>query len=92
MKKAEFVKAVAENAGSTQIDAERFINAVIAELTNALAKGESVQFIGFGSFCVNTRGTRTGRNPRTGEQITIPSYKQACFKQGNLLKQKINSK
>ena len=57
-----------------------------------LAKGESVQFIGFGSFCVNTRGTRTGRNPHTGEQITIPSYKQVCFKQGNLLKQKINSK
>lgn len=92
MNKAEFIKAVANNTGSTQSDAARFINAFIDEISIALENGKSVQFVGFGSFCVNTRAARVGRNPHTGQSISIPEYKYVCFKQGKLLKARVNDK
>lgn len=92
MNKAEFIKAVANNTGSSQSDAARFINAFIDEISIALENGESIQFVGFGSFCVNTRAARVGRNPRTGQSISIPEYKYVCFKQGKLLKTRVNDK
>ena len=90
MNKTDFIKEVAYNAASSQVDAERLIDTVIEELMKALVKGETVQFKGFGSFSVSTRSSHKGRNPRTGEAITIPETKYVCFKQGNLLKAKIN--
>lgn len=92
MNKSEFIKAIANNVGSTQSDAARFVNAFIEEITKVLENGESIQFVGFGSFCVNTRAARVGRNPRTGQSIPIPEYKYVCFKQGNILKARVNDK
>lgn len=92
MNKTEFIKAVAKNINASQPNAARFVNAFIDEICIALENGENIQFIGFGSFSVNTRAARVGRNPRTGQNITIPEYKYVCFKQGKLLKSKVNNK
>ena len=91
MNKAEFVKAVAKNVNSSQVDAERFINAVLDEISNALANGDSVQFIGFGSFSPKNRAARIGINPQTKEKITIPESKVVLFKAGTALKSKLNA-
>ena len=91
MNKAEFVKAVAKNVNSSQVDAERFINAVLDEISNALANGDSVQFIGFGSFSTKNRAARIGINPQTKEKITIPKSKVVLFKAGTPLKSKLNA-
>ncbi len=91
MNKAEFVKAVAKNVNSSQADAERFIKAVLDEISNALANGDSVQFIGFGSFSTKNRAARIGINPQTKEKITIPESKVVLFKAGAALKSKLNA-
>ena len=87
MNKADFVKAVAKNVNSSQVEAERFINAVLDEISNALANGDSVQFIGFGSFSTKNRAARIGINPQTKEKITIPESKVVLFKAGTHIEQ-----
>ena len=91
MNKAEFVKAVAKNVNSSQADAERFIKAVLDEISNALANGDSIQFIGFGSFSTKNRAARIGINPQTKEKITIHESKVVLFKAGTALKSKLNA-
>lgn len=90
MTKAELVdKIYVKAALPSKAKAEEALDAVIACLTDALAAGESVTFTGFGSFKVNERAARKGRNPRTGEEIEIPASKVVKFTPGKTLKDAI---
>ena len=88
MNKAELINAVAAK-GLTKKDAETAINAVFGAIEGALAKGDSVQLIGFGTIGVKERSAREGRNPRTGEVVAIPASKAPYFKAGKALKDKV---
>lgn len=86
MNKSELVGAVAEKSGFTKKDTEKVVNAVFESITNALARGDKVQVIGFGTFDVRARKAREGRNPATGEPIQIPAVNVPVFKPGKALK------
>ena len=90
MNKNELVEAVAKKAGQTKVDATKSIDAVIDAVKEALASGDDVRLIGFGTFSVSTRAAYTGRNPSTGEEIHIKSSKQPKFKAGKALKDAVN--
>ena len=91
MKKVELVEAVAEKTGLTKADATRATDAVIATVTEALVNGDKVPLVGFGTFAVSERAAREGRNPRTGETVTIPARKAVSFKAGSALKDAVNN-
>lgn len=87
MTKAELVDKIFAKADlPTKSKAEEALDAVIACLQEALASGETITFTGFGSFKVNDRAERKGRNPRSGEEITIPACKVVKFSPGKNLK------
>ena len=86
MNKTELVAAVAEKAGISKKDADAAVAAVVASVTDALAKGEKVQLIGFGTFETRARAAKQARNPRTGETMTVPATKVPAFKAGKALK------
>ena len=86
MTKADLVSAVAESTEMTKKDAAAAVDAMIAAMKGALAKGDKVSLIGFGSFSVKKRKARTGRNPRTGKQIKIKAKKVPAFSAGKGLK------
>ncbi len=87
MTKAQLVEKIYAKAGlPTKTLAESALDAVIASVRESLASGESVTFTGFGTFKVVERAARKGRNPRTGEEITIPAGKVAKFSAGKGLK------
>ncbi len=86
MNKVELVAAVAEKAELSKKDAEKAVSAVLDAIVEALAAGDKVSVVGFGSFEVRERGERTGRNPRTKETIVIPASKQPVFKAGKAFK------
>ena len=75
MNKAELVAAVAEKSEFTKKEAEKAVAAVFDTITQALASGEKVQLVGFGTFEVKKREERVGRNPQTKEEIVIPACK-----------------
>ena len=85
MNKTDLVKAVAD-AGLTKKDAEKAVAAVFGAIEGVLAKGDKVQLIGFGTFEVRERAAKEGRNPKTGEKITIAASKVPAFKAGAALK------
>ncbi len=90
MTKAELVDVIRKNAGiDTKAQTERFLDATIASLIEALKKGDSVSFTGFGSFKVVQRAARKGRNPRTGKEINIPASKAVKFTVGKQLKESV---
>lgn len=86
MNKTELVAAVAAKAELSKKDAEAAVNAVFESVKDALAEGDKVSLIGFGTFSVKTRAARTGLNPRTKETIEIPESKVPAFKAGSALK------
>ena len=90
MKKVELVEAVAKKAGLTKADAGRAIDATIEAVTKALAKGDKVPLVGFGTFGVSKRAARTGRNPQTGATVKIPARNAVTFKAGSALKEAVN--
>lgn len=90
MNKTELVAGVAEQAGLTKKDAEKAVNALFDCVQQALAAGEKVQLIGFGTFEVKQRAARKGRNPRTGQDIEIPASSSPSFKAGKALKDAVN--
>jgi DNA-binding protein HU-beta len=90
MNKAELVAKVAEGAGLTKADADKATDAVFAAITAALKSGEEVRLSGFATFSVSSRPARQGRNPRTGEVLTIPASKAPKFSAGKGLKDTIN--
>ena len=89
MNKAELISAVAEKSELTKKDAEKAVNSVISVITDALANGERVQLVGFGTFEVRDRAERKGRNPQTREEIVIPASKAPVFKAGKALKDSV---
>lgn len=86
MNKTELIAAVAANAGMSKKDSEKAVNAVFETITAALAAGDKVQLVGFGTFDVKERAARQGQNPRTKETITIAATRIAGFKAGKSLK------
>ncbi|MDE7313500.1 MAG: HU family DNA-binding protein [Eubacterium sp.] len=90
MNKAELVSAIADKAELSKKDAEAAIKAFTDVVAEELKKGEKIQLVGFGTFEVSERAARTGRNPQTGEEMTIPASKAPKFKAGKALKDLMN--
>lgn len=90
MNKSEFVDFIAENNSCTKAEATKALDMVTESITEALVKGKDVALIGFGSFYVQERKAREGRNPKTGEALKIAAYKQPAFKAGKKLKDACN--
>lgn len=89
MNKTELINAVAEKANLTKVDAKAAVDATIATIADALAKGEKVAILGFGTFSVVEKAARTGINPRTNQKIEIAARKAAKFKAGAELDAKV---
>ena len=90
MNKAELVAAVADKAELTKKAAEKAVNAFVDVVTEELKKGDEVQVVGFGTFKVAERAAREGRNPHTGEPMSIAASKAPKFKAGKALKDALN--
>lgn len=90
MNKTELVAAIAEKTQITRKDADAALKAFTDVVSDELKKGEKIQLVGFGTFEVSERPAREGRNPRTGETMTIAASKQPKFKPGKALKDAIN--
>ena len=82
MNKAELITAMAEKAGTTKVCAKAALEAFVCATTEALAKGDKLALIGFGTFSVVQRPARKGRNPRTKKELMIPAKKVVKFKAG----------
>ena len=91
MNKTELVAAVAEQAGLSKKDAEAAVKAFTDVVAEALKAGDKIQLVGFGTFEVAERAAREGRNPRSGEAMTIPASKMPKFKAGKALKDAVNA-
>ena len=89
MNKTELINAVAAK-GLSKKDADVAVKAVFDSITEALKNGEKVQLIGFGNFEVKRVDARSGRNPRTGEEITIEAYNKPTFTASKVLKESVN--
>lgn len=90
MNKSDLVDAVAADTGLTKADATKAVDALFDAITGALKSGDEVRLVGFGTFAVSERAARTGKNPRTGEEIKIDASKQPKFKPGKGLKDALN--
>ena len=90
MNKADLIAAAAEKAEVSKKDTEAVLNAITSTIIEAVSKGDAVQLIGFGTFDVAERGERTGRNPQTGEEMTIKASKSPKFKAGKAFKDSVN--
>lgn len=86
MNKQMLVNALADKTGLTKKGASEALDTILSTIMDALQKGEKVTITGFGTFEVRSRKARTGRNPQTGEEITIPARKVAAFRAGKALK------
>lgn len=89
--KTELIDSVAERSGLNKIDAGAAVNAFVDAVIDELAKGGTVQIVGFGSFEVVERAERTGRNPKTNSPMLIPACKSPKFRAGRALKDVVNS-
>lgn len=92
MTKADFIAQVAQTSGLTKKDATAATDAVISAITDLLAKGDSISFIGFGTFSTAERAAREARVPSTGKTIKVPATRVAKFKVGKNLKEAVASK
>mgnify|MGYP000275805886 CR=1 FL=1 len=90
MNKQDLISAVAESSGLSKNDATKAVEGVFDAITGALKKGDEVRLVGFGTFSVSQRKASTGRNPRTGETMTIAASNQPKFKAGKALKDAVN--
>lgn len=91
MNKTEFIAAVAEKAEISKKDSEKALKAFVDVVAEQLKAGEKVQLVGFGTFEVSERAAREGRNPQTGETMTIAACKAPKFKAGKALKDMVNA-
>lgn len=91
MNKTELIAAVAENAELSKKDAEKAVKALTDAIEAELVKGGKVQLVGFGTFEVAERAARDGRNPKTGEPMSIPASKTPRFKAGKALRDAVNN-
>lgn len=92
MNKTELVAVVAEKASMTKKDAGAALEATLNVIADAMANGDKVQLVGFGTFETKQRGERNGKNPRTGEPVKIPAVTVPSFKAGKNLKDAISGK
>ncbi len=90
MNKTELIDHIAKSADISKAAAARSLDAVIDAITETLKNDGNVTLVGFGTFSVGERAARSGRNPRTGEEIKIASAKVPKFKAGKLLKDAVN--
>ena len=90
MNKQELVAAMSAKAGITKADAEKALAAFVETTSETLAKKESIQLIGFGTFSVSERAARVGRNPQTGKELQIAAKTVAKFKPGKSLNESVN--
>jgi DNA-binding protein HU-beta len=88
--KNELITKVADSSGLSKTDAGSAVDSVIESIVGALKAGDDVRLVGFGTFSVSDRAASEGRNPRTGEKISIPASKQPKFKAGKGLKDSLN--
>lgn len=89
MTKADLVEKMAKDNGLTKAQADKAIDSFVSTVSAALTEGDKITLVGFGTFSVGTRAAREGRNPRTGEKLSIPSSKVVKFKAGKTLSDKI---
>ena len=90
MNKSELIEHIAQTAGISKTQATAALQAVETGVIDTLATGGTVELKGFGAFSVKDRASRPGRNPKTGEVITIPATKVPTFKAGKALKEAVN--
>ncbi len=90
MNKSDLIDATAKSAGLTKAQAISAVNGLLESIGEALAKGETVSILGFGTFGITKRGARVGRNPRTGESLKIAAKQSPSFKAGKALKDQVN--
>jgi DNA-binding protein HU-beta len=90
MNKSELINAIAEQSNLSKADAGRGLDALTKTIETTLKAGESITLVGFGTFDVKDRAERTGRNPQTGQEITIAAAKVPSFKPGKALKDAVN--
>ena len=93
MIRSELIQKLAdENPHLYQRDVERIVNSMCEEITEAMARGDRVELRGFGAFSVKQRDARVGRNPRTGESVSVEEKHVPFFKTGKLLRDRLNGK
>lgn len=90
MNKTELIDAMADAADISKAAAGRALEGMVGAITNAVKSGDTVSVIGFGTFSVRERAARTGRNPKTGEEIQIAASKSPAFKAGKAFKDAVN--
>jgi len=90
MNKTDLIAAIAEKAELSKADAGKALEGLIEAVKDTLKKGEDVALVGFGTFKLRSRAARTGRNPRTNEEIKIPASKVPAFTAGKALKDAVN--
>lgn len=89
MNKADLIEKIAKDTKVSKVAATKMIDSLLENVTKALKKQERVTFVGFGTFSVNKRKARTGRNPQTGAPIRIPARKVVRFKAGKDLEKRV---
>lgn len=89
MNKSDLINQISKDAGITKAQATSALNSFISSTSSALKKGDNLILVGFGTFSISERSSRKGRNPRTGEEITIPAKKVVKFKAGTELSKSV---
>jgi DNA-binding protein HU-beta len=89
MNKGDLVEKLAQDCKLSKVSAEQALNSVLGSITSAVAAGDKVSLIGFGTFSVSDRAARQGRNPQNGEAIQIPAGKVVRFKAGKKLSESV---
>lgn len=89
MNKTELIDAIATRSNTSKAQTTAMVNGLIEIIQSKMASGENVQLVGFGTFSVSERAGREGRNPSTGESITIPAKKVVKFKPGSALSEAV---
>ncbi|AKG11482.1 HU family DNA-binding protein [Moraxella bovoculi] len=90
MNKQELITAISDKTGLTKAQSKAALDATLTVITDTLTQGDEVALVGFGSFAIKTHRKRMGRNPKTGESLTIPAKKAIAFKAGKGLKDAVN--
>lgn len=90
MNKTELILSIVQETGLSRKNVELGVNAAVEQITKALIAGEKVQIVGFGCFETKKRAARTGRNPRSGEEVPIPAATVPSFKPGKALKDAVD--
>ncbi|MBA4789404.1 MAG: integration host factor subunit alpha [Pseudomonadota bacterium] len=90
--RADLCEAVYQQVGLSRTESAQLVEAVLSEVADCLARGETVKLSSFGSFVVREKGQRVGRNPKTGEEVPIAPRRVMVFKPSSILKNRINGR